>query len=515
MIISKSLFKEFINMPQLAWFSKNDKETYKLINEIRYAGIDGQAVGQAVEDAVMALLADKHIVSVDTNNLWYTHRHQNYHKKTQEAMATNADVIYQPGFLVNNMYCKCDFLVKNESWTYDLREVKAKNSIRKKSKAEPLLDDLIADISFQDYILKQALWIMYSWKTYILHLNKQYVKQWKINFSELIIKDDVSEEMMESSLIERIVETVDEAIPLTKEMLDIRYPYTGQDHLSYFWTPPPKDSVWKIPRIWAKLWSIYQQEKRRITDLNEVDIEWLRKSNWEESSLMTYVRLRQSWETSIDKDAITQQFETLKFPLFFYDYETISAPIPIFEHTHPWQQVIVQYSCHKIDEDWSVTHSEWLIESGQHDFKPIIEKLLQDLEHWNGTYVVWYEWFENKRNEEVAKMYPEFEAALMKINENTFDLMTVFSTWNYFDRRFQWSSSIKKVLPVLTDISYDNLAIPNGAIASGILSNLAKWLLPADKLDSITQNLLTYCKQDTWAMVRIWEEVKKKLTQST
>jgi len=55
------------------------------------------------------------------------------------------------------MYCKCDLLVKNDSGMYDLREVKAKNSIRKKSKAEPLLDDLIADVSFQDYVLKRAL----------------------------------------------------------------------------------------------------------------------------------------------------------------------------------------------------------------------------------------------------------------------------------------------------------------------------------------------------------------------
>jgi len=44
MIISKSLFKEHINMPQLAWWSKNEKEIYKMIQDIKYAGIDGKAV---------------------------------------------------------------------------------------------------------------------------------------------------------------------------------------------------------------------------------------------------------------------------------------------------------------------------------------------------------------------------------------------------------------------------------------------------------------------------------------
>lgn len=86
MIISKSLFKEFINMPQLAWFSKNDRDTYKLINDLRYAGIDGAAVGQEVEDAVLQIFADKEIVSVENPSRgagWHS-RHQN---NTQEAMA--------------------------------------------------------------------------------------------------------------------------------------------------------------------------------------------------------------------------------------------------------------------------------------------------------------------------------------------------------------------------------------------------------------------------------------------
>ncbi len=44
--------------------------------------------------------------------------------------------------------------------------------------------------------------------------------------------------------------------------------------------------------------------------------------------------------------------------------------------------------------------------------------------------------------------------------------MEVFSTLNYFDRRFNGSASIKKVLPVLTDISYDNLNVGNGGVAA-------------------------------------------------
>ena len=512
MIISKSLFKEHLNMPQLARWSKNEKDIYKMINDIRYAGIDGQAVWQEVEDAVLHLLSDKNISHVDTKNLGFRHWHSNYHKKTQEAMATNADVIYQPGFLVNKLYCKCDLLVKNDSGMYDLREVKAKNSIRKKSKDAPLLDDLIADVSFQDYVLRRALGMMYSGKVYIIHLNKEYTKDWPIDFKQLLVQEDVSDELMESALIERMVETIDEDIPLSKPLLDRKYPYTGQDHLSYFGFPPEKNSIWKIPRIWSKLWWLYDAGKRMITDLNEMDKESLRNKKGEETSVMRYLDLWNTWETVLAKDEIQKQLDSLTYPLFFYDYETISVPVPLFEKTHSRQQVVVQYSCHIITAPWAEPiHKEGLIDHGQTDNAWLVDKLIQDLGSGNWTYIVWYQWFENKRNEEMWKIYPHHADAFATINENTFDLMTVFSTWNYFDRRFQWSSSIKKVLPVLTDISYDNLSVSNWAIASALLGTLAKGLIPEVEVEATTKNLLEYCKQDTRAMVRIWEEVKKKI----
>lgn len=59
-------------------------------------------------------------------------------------------------------------------------------------------------------------------------------------------------------------------------------------------------------------------------------------------------------------------------------------------------------------------------------------------------------------------LYPVYAETFAKINEKTFDLMEVFSEQLYFHRAFKGSSSIKKVLPVLTDISYDGLAVPHG-----------------------------------------------------
>jgi hypothetical protein len=68
--------------------------------------------------------------------------------------------------------------------------------------------------------------------------------------------------------------------------------------------------------------------------------------------------LWQQAQTVIDTDALAQELNTLKYPLYFYDYETVSSPIPLFDGTHPWQQVVVQYSLHTVYEDGTHDHYE-------------------------------------------------------------------------------------------------------------------------------------------------------------
>ncbi len=74
----------------------------------------------------------------------------------------------------------------------------------------------------------------------------------------------------------------------------------------------------------------------------------------------------------------------------------------------------------------------------------------------------------------------------------------------------QGCSSIKKVLPVLIpELSYDDLNIGEGGTASFTYAQLPN-------MDSETHaqkitDLLEYCKQDTWAMVRIWQWIGEQL----
>lgn len=289
------------------------------------------------------------------------------------------------------------------------------------------------------------------------------------------------------------------------------YPYKGEDYMTYFGHPEPKDSIWHIPRIGKKVMSFYP-ERTKLADLTEEDVLNLYTDKGEKTNTSKFVELRRQGETVIDAKEIQKIFASeLTYPLYFYDYETLTRPIPILEGTSPRQQVIVQYSLHKIDADGTITYKEAIVQPGEKDNKRIIAQLIQDFEDSNGTYIVRYKGFENTRNTETGETYPEYREMFEKVNRQTFDLMEIFSKFLYFDRRFQGSASIKKVLPVLTDITYEGMNVPNGSVATDLLRQIAQGTLPQTEAKKVTDDLLTYCEQDTRAMVRIWEEVKKKI----
>ncbi len=56
----------------------------------------------------------------------------------------------------------------------------------------------------------------------------------------------------------------------------------------------------------------------------------------------------------------------MQYPICFYDYESISTPIPLLDGVSPYQQAVVQYSLHKLFEDGHIEHfGAVLVEEGE------------------------------------------------------------------------------------------------------------------------------------------------------
>jgi hypothetical protein len=64
-----------------------------------------------------------------------------------------------------------------------------------------------------------------------------------------------------------------------------------------------------------------------------------------------------------------------------------------------------------------------------------LQEFLNDTgDDWkDASFVVWNKGFENARNKEIGKLFPDLEDAYLAINERTYDLMEVASKDMYFD----------------------------------------------------------------------------------
>ena len=101
-------------------------------------------------------------------------------------------------------------------------------------------------------------------------------------------------------------------------------------------------------------------------------------------------------------------------------------------------------------------------------------------------------------------MYPAKHEFLDGLITRTMDLEDLVKE-GYVDIKFQGSTSIKKVLPVLApDLDYAGLDVASGTDAMESWKRLIG--LPAGTAkDKLRASMLKYCKLDTYAMVRIFE----------
>jgi hypothetical protein len=152
---------------------------------------------------------------------------------------------------------------------------------------------------------------------------------------------------------------------------------------------------------------------------------------------------------------------------------------------------------------------EYLHRDNSDPARPLAEQLIKDI-GTKGSVLVWYEGFEKARNKELGDMLPEYKDAMEAINKRVVDLMTPFKQKWYDDPRFEGSASIKNVLPVLCpELSYKALGIQEGGSAQRLWMEAVLDGKRADQKEQILADLLEYCKLDTLAMVRIWQELAK------
>ena len=139
----------------------------------------------------------------------------------------------------------------------------------------------------------------------------------------------------------------------------------------------------------------------------------------------------------------------------------------------------------------------------------LLKQLKQDIGD-NGTVLTWNMSYEKGCNDRMAKLYPEYAEFLASLNERINDLMIPFAKMWFFDKDFFGSASIKRVMPVLApELSYKELNVGEGLLARRTWTQtVLEGKNQADR-EQIMEDLSKYCALDTYAMVRILEELRK------
>jgi hypothetical protein len=192
-------------------------------------------------------------------------------------------------------------------------------------------------------------------------------------------------------------------------------------------------------------------------------------------------------------------------PAYFLDFETINFAVPVWKGTRPYEQIVFQFSVHSLDPSGRLSHAAFLDVSGADPSEPLARALIAACGE-TGPVFVYCAGFETARIRELADRYPELAEPLLAINERVVDLLPIARS-RYYHPNQQGSWSIKAVLPAaVPELSYDALeGVQDGGTAMEAFTEAIHPDTGEERKSEIEQQLLAYCRLDTFAMVRLWQ----------
>ncbi len=425
-------------------------------------------------------------------------------EKTKQEMEKDTPVICEAAFSYEGCYCAVDILKKTEDgWA--IYEVKSSTATGDMENVEPVY---AADIAYQKYVLEHCGVSVTG--TYLVNINRDYVREGELDLQKLFCIRDASDSVKEESkAVEKNLEEAQEILTNSEEpSYDLEVgcysPYPCS-YWNYCTKHVPKESVFDLYRLpFKKKLEYYHQGLITYQDLNKSGV----IKNPKQQRQISFALDKKG--TYVERENIRAFLEQLTYPLYFLDFETMQPVIPLFDGTKPYQQIPFQYSLHYIEaKGGSLKHKEFLAESGTNPLRDIAEALCKDIP-MNVCVTAYNKAFECTRLKELASMFPDLEEHLLNIEAHIVDLLVPFQSGYYYNRAMGGSFSIKSVLPAIfpndPELDYHGLeGVHNGSEAMTIFPKIKD--MSKEEQEKARRNLLKYCELDTYAMVKVWEEL--------
>ncbi|MFH1326387.1 MAG: DUF2779 domain-containing protein [Candidatus Falkowbacteria bacterium] len=417
--------------------------------------------------------------------------------KSRKLIEDKTSIIFQPTVSGKDLFCRADIISYNKAFdTWDIIEVKSSTEIK---------DIYIDDLSFQKICFEEAG--LKVGEVFLVHINNQYVKNGEVNVSELFIVENITEQVSEK--IEETKLEIKNALEVLKikeepEIQVLRQcsnPYECP-FIPYCWKDFPDYSIYSIAgALGKKKLEILLDEG--VMEVKDIPSELLTNDKLKKHHFVVTNNV-----VHIEKDNIKKELECIEYPIYFLDYETYAPAIPIIDGYRPYQRIVFQYSLHIQKSLESEIEHYYFLAKDLIDPTKGMSKTLQEHIGKFGTVIAWNMSFEKGCNTEMGERATEYQAFFADINNRMYDLMHVFKKGFYVHKEFHSSASLKKVLPVVVpELSYKELEIGDGMVASNTWGDMVTKNMSIEEKDKIYKNLLKYCELDTLAMVKILEKL--------
>ncbi len=474
--LSKSKYLSGLQCEKRLWLEINDPDKATPLSETQKLIFDrGAEVGILAREQ----FPGGFLIELDLLNL------DNCLAETEKVIHKGETIIYEGTFYFDDTIAIADILNKNRDGSWDLIEVKSTTDVKAVH---------IPDLALQRYVLEgTGLKIN---KTLLMHIDKECVYP---DLSNLFIIEDLTSEInTQVKLIPSdleafkkvIIQNSEPQIPIGPQC---KNPYECP-FKDYCWTNYGSETVFDIPRLATP--KQLELRAKQIVAIDQLPVDYPLSDNQR-----SYVERILNHKIEIDRKGIEEKLSDLDYPLYFLDFETDNPPIPRFKGMKPYQHIPFQYSCHKLNKNGKLEHFEYL-HTDQNDPRfPIIKSLFKSIGN-TGSVIVYYSRFEREILNNLGATFPEFSEELKSISDRLWDQLDIFRDY-YKHYAFGNSNSLKRVLPVVVpEMNYDELAIKQGDEAQMVWNKMSR-LKQGPEREKMINDLKTYCKMDTLAMVEI------------
>jgi predicted RecB family nuclease len=387
---------------------------------------------------------------------------------------------------------RVDVLERHVGGAWIINEVKASTKVK---------DWHIPDVAVQVWVARDMGLNVSAAK--VIRIDPSYVRGESIDWTRLFSRDDVTEQMtfylegLPATIAEQLAAVASEVRPQIEPSS-----HCDKPHPCEFWerctSRKPKDWIFHLPRIKADLFEeLSAVGVQRIGDIpNDATLNGLQ------------ARVRDCHRTGRPyvSRGLKKALKPIRDEAWYFDLEAVAPAIPLWPGIHPYERMPFQWSLHHRRAPGSLHHEEFLAEGRDDPRRAFAERLLKTIDPGDVPIVV-YSSYEKQVIDELACNFPDLSAQLLSLRERLFDLLPVIRE-HYYHVGFGGSFSIKAVGPTLApDVDYARLeGIAKGDQASEAFERLVTDALKQGETpQQIRKGLLSYCKLDTLALVRVHE----------